>query len=137
MDTTRDEQVYEIPDTREGWVESLKLLLESYFHGQAPMEFDYSKIRPEGDPISGFGGVASGHKPLEEVHEAIRKVLENNTGEAITEVNIKTILDKGDFFVARRIWSKSDGKCHDHFVFVKERCCINHCDHLLFFYDLN
>ena len=31
----RDEQVYEIPDTREGWVESLKLLLESYFYGQA------------------------------------------------------------------------------------------------------
>ena len=29
-----DEQLYEIPDTREGWVESLRLLLESYFHGQ-------------------------------------------------------------------------------------------------------
>ena len=27
----RDEQVYEIPDTREGWVESLKLLLKVIF----------------------------------------------------------------------------------------------------------
>ena len=26
------ELTYEIPDTREGWVESLRLLLESYFH---------------------------------------------------------------------------------------------------------
>ena len=34
--------------------------------------------------------MASGHKPLEEVHEAIRKVLENNTGEPIT---ITTIVD--------------------------------------------
>ena len=34
VEKDRDEQVFEIPDTREGWVESLKLLLESYFHGQ-------------------------------------------------------------------------------------------------------
>ena len=86
----RDEQVFEIPDTREGWVESLKLLLESYFHGQAPMKFDYSKIRKAGEPISGFGGVASGHEPLEEVHEDIRKVLDKNSGEPIT---ITTIVD--------------------------------------------
>ena len=29
----KDEEIFEIPDTREGWVESLKLLLESYFQG--------------------------------------------------------------------------------------------------------
>tara|TARA_Y100001937_G_scaffold40240_1_gene57141 strand:+ start:2880 stop:4889 length:2010 start_codon:yes stop_codon:yes gene_type:complete len=86
----RDEQIYEIPDTREGWVESLKLLLESYFHGQAPIKFDYSKIRGAGEPISGFGGVASGHEPLLEVHESIRKVLEDNSGEPIS---ITTIVD--------------------------------------------
>ena len=86
----KDTQVFEIPDTREGWVESLRLLLESYFHGQAPMEFDYTTIRGAGEPISGFGGVASGHEPLEEVHEAIRKVLEKNSGKAIT---ITTIVD--------------------------------------------
>ena len=87
----RDEQIFEVPDTREGWVESLKLLLESYFHGTAPMKFDYSKIRPAGEPISGFGGVvASGYEPLEEVHDDIRKVLEKNSGEPIT---ITTIVD--------------------------------------------
>ena len=86
----REEQVYEIPDTREGWVESLKLLLESYFHGQAPISFDYSKIRAAGEPISGFGGVASGAEPLMEVHGDIREVLEKNSGEPIT---ITTIVD--------------------------------------------
>ena len=89
IDETR-EVVYEIPDTREGWVESLRLLLENYFHGQSPIEFDYSKIRPAGEPISGFGGVASGHEPLEEVHNDIREVLEKNSGEPIT---ITTIVD--------------------------------------------
>ena len=90
IDKGRDEQLFEIPDTREGWVESLKLLLESYFHGTASMKFDYSKIRGAGEPISGFGGVASGYEPLEEVHEDIRKVLEKNSGEPIT---ITTIVD--------------------------------------------
>ena len=40
---------------------------------------------------SGFGGVSSsGHEPLLEVHEDIRKVLEKNSGEPIT---ITTIVD--------------------------------------------
>ena len=89
----RDKQVYEIPDTREGWVESLKLLLESYFHGQAPIKFNYSKVRPAGEPIQGFGGVSSGHEPLLEVHEDIRKVLEKNSGEPITVTTIVDIMN--------------------------------------------
>ena len=35
VDKDREPQTFQIPDTREGWVESVKLLLESYFHGQA------------------------------------------------------------------------------------------------------
>ena len=84
------ETTFEIPDTREGWVESLRLLLESYFHGQPKVKFDYSKIRLAGEPIKGFGGVSSGPEPLEEVHGDIRKVLENNSGNPIT---ITTIVD--------------------------------------------
>jgi len=84
------ETTFEIPDTREGWVESLRLLLESYFHGQPKVKFDYSKVRLAGEPIKGFGGVSSGPEPLEEVHEDIRKVLENNSGNPIT---ITTIVD--------------------------------------------
>ena len=86
----RTEETFQIPDTREGWVESLKLLLESYFHGTASVKFDYSIVRPAGEPIKGFGGVSSGHEPLQEVHESIRGVLEKNNGEPIT---ITTIVD--------------------------------------------
>jgi ribonucleoside-triphosphate reductase (thioredoxin) len=81
---------YQIPDTREGWVKSLKLLLESYFHGTNEIEFDYSLIRLEGEPIKGFGGVSSGPDPLEEVHKDIKEVLETNSGSPIT---ITTIVD--------------------------------------------
>jgi len=89
----KDEDVYVIPDTREGWVESLKLLLESYFHGHSPIEFDYTEVRPAGETIAGFGGVSSGHEPLLEVHEEIRKVLEKNSGEPITVTTIVDIMN--------------------------------------------
>ena len=86
----RDEQEFIIPDSREGWVESLKLLLESYFMGTNPVEFNYGEIRAEGTPIKGFGGVSSGPAPLVELHEMTRKILDQNVGEPIT---ITTIVD--------------------------------------------
>ena len=53
-----------IEDSREGWVEALSCLIDSYLdEGSAPMEFDYSLIREYGEPIRGFGGVASGPEP--------------------------------------------------------------------------
>ena len=93
VDESRDETTYQIPDTREGWVESLKVLLESYFHRTAPIEFDYTKIRGAGEPISGFGGVSSGYEPLMEVHEEIIKVLDKNSGEPITVTTIVDIMN--------------------------------------------
>ena len=89
----RGTEEYVIPDNREGWVESLKLLLESYFHGSAEVNFDYSKIRPAGEPIKGFGGVSSGHEPLKEIHEEIRKVLIKNVENPITTTTIVDIMN--------------------------------------------
>ena len=43
----RPKDIYMIPDTREGWVESLRLLLESYFHGLPHIEFDYNQIEKQ------------------------------------------------------------------------------------------
>ena len=93
INKSRNKEVFEIPDTREGWVESLRLLLESYFHGTSAIDFDYSKIRLAGEPIKGFGGVSSGPEPLKEVHDDIRKVLESNSGEPITVTTIVDIMN--------------------------------------------
>ena len=82
-----------IPDTREGWVESVKLLLDSYFHNTASIVFNYSKIRSSGEPIMGFGGVSSGSEPLKEVHNDIKNVLENNVGAPITTTTIVDIMN--------------------------------------------
>ena len=84
---------YVIPDTREGWVESLRLVLDSYFHGTEELNFDYTQIRPAGAVIKGFGGVSSGHEPLKEIHKEIRKVLNINVGEPITVTTIVDIMN--------------------------------------------
>ena len=93
INKSRNKEIFEIPDTREGWVESLRLLLESFFHGTSDIEFDYSKIRDAGEPIKGFGGVSSGPEPLKEVHDSIREVLEKNSGEPITVTTIVDIMN--------------------------------------------
>ena len=64
---------YVVPDTKEGWAESLRLLLRSYeVKDSRPVDFDYSLIRAEGEPIRGFGGTSAGYKPLEELHGRVR-----------------------------------------------------------------
>ena len=89
----RDPETFIIPDTREGWVESVAALIDCYFHGTPEVQFDYSKIRPAGEMIKGFGGLSSGHEPLQEVHEAIRKVLKDNAGAPITVTTIVDIMN--------------------------------------------
>ena len=79
---TEPPSIYEIPDTREGWVESVRLLLNSFLRANQPIqEFNYDLIRPLGAPIKGFGGVASGPKPLIALHTMIRKVIGSRAGE--------------------------------------------------------
>jgi adenosylcobalamin-dependent ribonucleoside-triphosphate reductase len=81
---TEPASVYEIPDTREGWVESVRLLINSFLRQNQPVqEFTYDLIRPLGAPIKGFGGVASGPQPLIDLHTRIRNVIGSRAGEAL------------------------------------------------------
>jgi adenosylcobalamin-dependent ribonucleoside-triphosphate reductase len=83
---------YIIPDTREGWVESLSLLINSYLkENQSSYSFDYSQIRPSGTPIKTFGGVAAGHEPLEKMHKRIKKIFDGKKGQKLTRVDIADI----------------------------------------------
>jgi ribonucleoside-triphosphate reductase (thioredoxin) len=73
-----------VPDSREGWVESVSRLLNSYLlPGGITWEFDYSEIRPAGTPIKGFGGTASGSEHLERLHAMLRRVLDAKVGRKV------------------------------------------------------
>lgn len=77
-----------IPDSIEGWADSLGVLLSSYFvskqtfpeYKEHYVDFDYSLIRPEGSSLS-HGGKAPGHVPLEKGLELIRKILDKSCSE--------------------------------------------------------
>jgi ribonucleoside-triphosphate reductase len=82
-----------IPDSREGWVESLGYILKGFFYGEPIPEFDYSLIRPAGEPIKGFGGVASGPEPLKNLHNSVKNLLSNKIGEQISSTDITDIMN--------------------------------------------
>jgi adenosylcobalamin-dependent ribonucleoside-triphosphate reductase len=91
---TEPVSIYQIPDTREGWVESVRFLLNSFLRpNQSIQEFDYSLIRPLGAPIKGFGGVASGPQPLIDLHTRLRKVIGGRAGEKLDSRAITDIIN--------------------------------------------
>lgn len=84
--------VENIEDSREGWVNSVMQLINSYLKpDQNPVIFDYSQIRPAGTPIKTFGGTAAGADPLVRLHEHIRKMFTGRAGQKLTRVDIADI----------------------------------------------
>jgi len=81
-------KTFVIPDTCEGWADSVGVLLASYFEdgGDFPeyqgknVEFDFSEIRPKGALISGQFK-APGPKPLENGLNKIKDLIEAQFGE--------------------------------------------------------
>ncbi|CAB4174877.1 RTPR, ribonucleoside-triphosphate reductase, adenosylcobalamin-dependent [uncultured Caudovirales phage] len=83
------EHTYDIPDSREGWVESTSALLNAYLKPdtKAPL-FNYEGIRPAGAPIRTFGGTAAGAEPLIRLHNYIRQLFKERAGTKLTRVDI-------------------------------------------------
>jgi len=84
---------FEIEDSREGWVEALRIILEAYFLGKQNPTYDFSKIRPAGVPIRGFGGIASGPEPLKQMLKDVQLILEARIGRPITSIDIVDIMN--------------------------------------------
>lgn len=87
---TKPAEWYHIPDTREGWVESVVRLLNAYMRNHSYPLFDYSEIRPAGLPIKGFGGTSSGAEPLMKLHAKLDDILYKR---ADTVLDSRTIVD--------------------------------------------
>jgi len=88
-----EEFLFRIPDSREGWVEALKYVLEAYFFGNPIPIYDYSIIRPAGELIRGFGGIASGPKPLAKMIESIKDLLNKRIGDKLQSTDIVDIMN--------------------------------------------
>ena len=89
---SESDMVYNIPDSREGWVESVRLLINSYLKpDQSAVSFDYSQIRPSGAPIKTFGGTAAGPEPLVRLHEKLSALFDSWVGEPLDSLMIMDI----------------------------------------------
>jgi len=84
---------YVIPDTREGWVESIRLLFNAYFLGDSLPEFEYHFLREAGEIIKGFGGKSSGPEPLKKLHEDTKELLESKVGKYLGTEDITDLMN--------------------------------------------
>jgi len=70
-----------VADSIEGWADSIKVLMKSYFFGGSTIDFDFRDIRPKGAKLITSGGKAPGPQPLKECLIKIDGILsqkENN-----------------------------------------------------------
>ena len=81
-----------VPDSREGWCELTRRVLES--HLVTGKSFSYSTvcIRGYGEPIKGFGGKASGPGPLRSFVEKLQALLQSRQGKALRPIDAADIL---------------------------------------------
>jgi len=69
--------IHIIDDSREGWVELTKRILDAYV-GKAtlPEKIDYSNIRPHGEILKTMGGIAPGPEPLQKLVKTLHDLLQ-------------------------------------------------------------
>jgi adenosylcobalamin-dependent ribonucleoside-triphosphate reductase len=92
LDPQIDETPFVVPDTREGWVSLIRMVIGAYFGRNALNSvIDYSEVRPFGAEIVGFGGVASGPEPLATLVDNIKTVLSSRIGSLLTGSDIVDI----------------------------------------------
>jgi ribonucleoside-diphosphate reductase alpha chain len=87
------ERRFLVSDSIEGWADSVKALLKSYFIGGSSLRFDYSDIRPKGARLITSGGKAPGAEPLKICIEKIRSILDlKKDGDQLTPLEVHDIV---------------------------------------------
>jgi len=91
---------YVIPDSKEGWADSLSFGMKTWFDGH-DVNFDYSKIRPAGARLKVMGGKASGPEPLIRLLNLVRSKILKRQGRRLSNLDAHDIICSiGDCVVA-------------------------------------
>jgi ribonucleoside-diphosphate reductase alpha chain len=82
-----------VGDSIEGWADSVKMLMKSYFRGTATLDFDFSDIRPKGAQLITSGGKAPGPEPLKICLRQIKSILnEKEDGDQLRPIEVHDIV---------------------------------------------
>jgi len=84
---------FQIPDSKEGWADSIKYLMTSLYSGN-DLELDYSLLRSKGARLKTFGGRSSGPAPLISLHEFVREVFSKAQGRRLTSLECLDVMNK-------------------------------------------
>ena len=88
-----------VGDTRRGWVDSYQLLLDlcsdERFDASTPIEIsvDLSDVRPVGETLKGFGGMANPVK-LKDLYGRVAQILNKAQGRQLTSVECCLLIDE-------------------------------------------
>jgi ribonucleoside-diphosphate reductase alpha chain len=80
-----------IPDSREGWSDSMAFGMKNWFEGN-DVEFDYSQLRPAGARLKTTGGKSSGPAPLIEIHNFTRAKILSKQGKHLSNLDVHDIV---------------------------------------------
>jgi ribonucleoside-triphosphate reductase (thioredoxin) len=81
-----------VPDSREGWCELTRRVLESYFVTGKSFSYSTVCLRGYGEAIKGFGGTASGPLPLIQFIENLCGILESRAGRHLRPLDAADII---------------------------------------------
>lgn len=90
-DFRKDENVYVIQDSKEGWADAIGYVINALYDGVIP-SVDYSLIRPKGAKLNTFGGRASGPEPLRNLIEFVAKIMMNAAGRQLRSIEVHDIV---------------------------------------------
>jgi ribonucleotide reductase class II len=86
-----------VGDTRRGWVDSYRLLLElasdPSFDGPVTISVDLADVRPVGETLRGFGGMANPVK-LRDLYGRVAQILNKAQGRQLTSVECCLLIDE-------------------------------------------
>ena len=82
-----------VGDSIEGWADSVKALMRSYFEGGSKVVFDFRDIRPKGARLVTAGGKAPGPQPLKECLIKLEGILEaKEDGDKLEPIEVHDII---------------------------------------------
>lgn len=82
-----------VPDNREGWVELLERILDSFFVSGKRLQYNTRAIRPAGQRIKRFGGVASGSETLVWGVTKIVDIIRSRLGQKLRPIDCLDIMN--------------------------------------------
>ncbi|MEK7152197.1 MAG: ATP cone domain-containing protein [Patescibacteria group bacterium] len=98
--TSKKLPTHVIPDTKEGWADSLVYGMKTWFGGK-DVDFDFGKLRAAGAKLKTMGGRSSGPEPLRSVLSFTRAKILNKQGRRLSNIDVHDIICKiGEVVVA-------------------------------------